>query len=60
MGLYQGNGLLAVPNFHPLYFDWELQLRGNFWQGPFLKDAVFENGAKPHNFSNLFFCDVTL
>ena len=21
----------AVPNFHPLYFGLELQLRGNFW-----------------------------
>ena len=51
----------AVLNFHPLYFGWELQLlRGNFWQGPLFKDALFENGAKSHNFTNLFFCDVTL
>ena len=50
----------AVSNFHPLYFGWELQLRGNFWQGPFSKDALFENGSKSHNFTNLFFCDVTL
>ena len=50
----------AVPKFHPLYFGWELQLRGNFWQGPIFKDALFENGAKSHNFSNSFFCDVTL
>ena len=40
---------------HPLYFGWELQLRGNFWQGPFSKDALFENGTKSHNFTNLFF-----
>ena len=46
--------------FHLLYFDWELQLRGNFWQGPFFKDALFENGTKSHNFTNLYFCDVTL
>ena len=46
--------------FHPLYFEWELQLRGNFRQGPFSKDALFENGAKSHNFTNLVFCDVTL
>ena len=29
----------AVSNFHPLYFGWELQLRGNFWLGPFSKDT---------------------
>ena len=45
----------AVSNFHPLYFGWELQLRGNFWQGPFSKDALPENGTKSHNFTNLFF-----
>ena len=45
----------AVSNFHPLYFGWELQLRGNFWQGPFSKDALLENGTKSHNFTNLFF-----
>ena len=50
----------AVSNFHPLYFGWELQLRGNFWQGPFSKDTLLENGTKSHNFTNLFFCDVTL
>ena len=44
----------AVSNFHPLYFSWELQLRDNFWQGPFYKDALFENGTKSHNFTNLF------
>ena len=42
----------AVSNFHLLYFSWELQLRGNFWQGPFSKDALFENGTKSHNFTN--------
>ena len=42
-------------NLHPLYFDWELQLRGNFWKGPFFKDALFENAAKSRNFTNLFF-----
>ena len=31
-----------------------------FGQGPFFKDALFENGTKSHNFTNLFFCDVTL
>ena len=50
----------AVSNFRPLYFGWELQLRGNFWQGPFSKDPLLENGTKSHNFTNLFFCDVTL
>ena len=43
-----------------IYFGWEIQLRGNFWQGPFSKDALLENGTKSHNFTNLFFCDVTL
>ena len=33
-------------NFDPLYFGWELQLRGSFCQGPFFKDTLFENGAK--------------
>jgi len=42
----------AVSGFHPLCFCWELQLRGDFWQGPFSKDAQFENGAKSHNFTN--------
>ena len=42
-------------NFHPLYFGWELQLRGNLCQGPFSKDALLENGTKSHNFKNLFF-----
>ena len=50
----------AISNFDPLYFGWELQLRGSFWQGPFFKDALLENGTKSHNFTNLFFCDVTL
>ena len=50
----------AVSNFHPLYFGWELQLRGNFWQGPYSKDALFQNDTKSHNFTNLFFSDVTL
>ena len=45
----------AVSNFLLLYFGWELQLRGNFWQGPFSKDALFENGTKSYNFANLFF-----
>ena len=45
----------AVSNFHPLCFGWELQLRVNFWQAPFSKEALFENGAKSHNFTNLFF-----
>ena len=36
------------------------KFRGNFWQGPFAKDALLENGTKSHNFTNLFFCDVTL
>ena len=26
-----------------------------FWQGPFFKDALFENGAKSHSFTNLFY-----
>ena len=26
----------------------------------FSKDALLENGTKSHNFTNLFFCDVTL
>ena len=34
--------------------------RYNFWQGPFSKDALIANDAKSHNFTNLFFCDVTL
>ena len=38
----------AVSNFHSLFFGWELQLRGNFWQGPISKDTLFENGAKSH------------
>ena len=50
----------AVSNFHSLFFGWELQLRGNFWQGPFSKDALFENGTKSHNFTTLCFGDVTL
>ena len=29
----------AESNFHPLYFGWELQLRGNFWLGPFSKNT---------------------
>ena len=82
----------AVSNFHPLYFGWELYMRGNhhgysyiindafcseseivnlyfvsvnnnklssfifwlgiinesnIWQGPYFKDALFENGAIP-------------
>ena len=48
----------AVSNFHTLYFGWEIHLRGNFWQGPFSKDALLENGTKSHNFTNLIFCDV--
>ena len=52
----------AVSNFHPLFFGWEIQLhvRCNFCQGHFFKEALFENGAKSRNFTNLFFCDVTL
>ena len=42
------------------FYSWELQLRGKFWQGPFFKDALFENGAKSHNFTNLILCDITL
>ena len=45
----------AVSNFHPLYFGWELQLRDNFWQGPFSKAALFKNGTNSNNFTNLFF-----
>ena len=47
MGQYQ--------TLHPLYFGWELQLRVNFWQGPFPKVTLFENGTKSHNFTNLIF-----
>ena len=32
-----------------------ITIRGNFWQGPFSKDALLENGTKSHNFTNLFF-----
>ena len=45
----------AVLNFDSLYFGWELQLRGNVWQGPFSRDALFENGTKSHRFTNVFF-----
>ena len=45
----------AVSNFHPVYLGWKLQLRSNFWQGPFSEDALLENGTKFHNFTNLFF-----
>ena len=27
---------------------------GNFWQGPLLKDTLFENGTKSHNFLQVF------
>ena len=50
----------AVSNIHPLFFGWELQLRCNFSQGHFFKEAPFENSAKSHNFTNLFVCDITL
>ena len=35
------------------------QLRGNFWQGPFSKDALLENGTKSHNFTQLINFFVT-
>ena len=38
-----------------LYIYIILQLRDNFWEGPLFKDVLFENGAKSHNFTNLFF-----
>ena len=43
----------SIKNFYPLYFGWEIQLRGNFWQGPFSKGALLENGTKSHNLTNL-------
>ena len=36
-------------------FGCEIQIKGNFWQGPFSKEVLLENGAKSHNFTNLFF-----
>ena len=37
-------------------YNWERHVL----QGPFFKDTLFENGAKSHNFTNLYFGDVTL
>ena len=34
---------------------------GNYYyEVIFGKDPLLENGTKSHNFTNLFFCDVTL
>ena len=45
----------AVSNFYPLPFGWELQLKVIFGKDPFFRDALFENGAKSHKYTNSFF-----